>query len=202
MAVTASDKGIATSEIKVVRADNRKANNTMATMMAPSRKASVTLPMDASMKSAWRNNTFGAANPTGSPCLRSPNAASMAWVSLTVSAAGCFCTLTMTAGTPLYPASPRFMAAANRTLATCSSKMARPSFQATATPCRSSTRLVRPMWRMRNSRLLRSMKPPPAFPAKPRRACSICVNVTPNCAMRAVSGSTRNWRTSPPMGMT
>ncbi len=80
--------------------------------------------------------------------------------------------------------------------------MARPSFQATATPCRSSTRLVRPIWRMRYSRLLRSMKPPPALPAKPRSACSTCVSETPNCAMRAVSGSTRNCRTSPPIGIT
>src|SRR3990167_2813771 len=55
------------------------------------------------------------------------------------------------------------MAAAKRTWATCSSKMARPSFQTTATPCKSSTRLVRPMWRIRNSRLLRSMNPPPAL---------------------------------------
>src|SRR3990167_6310472 len=71
------------------------------------------------------------------------------------------------------------MAAAKRTWATCSSKMARPSFQTTATPCKSSTRLVRPMWRIRNSRLLRSMNPPPALAAKPRSACSTCVSVTP-----------------------
>ncbi|MNR63817.1 hypothetical protein D3C85_1862500 [compost metagenome] len=56
-AVTASDSGMATSEIKVVRADSRNAKSTIATMMAPSRKASVTLPIEAAMKSACRNST-------------------------------------------------------------------------------------------------------------------------------------------------
>ncbi len=51
-AVTASDSGIAISEMAVVRALNRKANSTMATRIAPSRSASTTLPIDASMKSA------------------------------------------------------------------------------------------------------------------------------------------------------
>ncbi|MNK97887.1 hypothetical protein D3C87_1182350 [compost metagenome] len=51
-AVTASESGIATSEMTVVRAESRNANSTMATMIAPSRSASLTLPMDDSMKSA------------------------------------------------------------------------------------------------------------------------------------------------------
>jgi hypothetical protein len=58
---------MATSEISVVRTDSRKANSTMATMMAPSRRASVTLPMEASMKSAWRNSTCGSAKPGAGP---------------------------------------------------------------------------------------------------------------------------------------
>ena len=99
-AVTASDKGMAISEISVVRADSRKANSTMATMMAPSRRASVTLPMEASMKSACRNSTCGADKPAGNPDLSSSSAASIWRVIATVSAAGCFCTLTITAGWP------------------------------------------------------------------------------------------------------
>ncbi len=142
--VTASDSGMATSEISVVRADSRKANSTIATMIAPSRRASLTLPIDASMKSACRNSTFGAARPLGMAWVISASAVSMARVSCTVSVEGCFCTLTMTAGAPSWPASPRFMAGAKRTVATCSSSTARPSFQATAMPRRSSTRFVRP----------------------------------------------------------
>ena len=98
--VTASDSGMAISEISVVRADSRKANSTIATMMAPSRSASLTLPIEASMKSACRNSTLGAASPLGRDCLMSASTASMARVSCTVSAEGCFCTLTMTAGAP------------------------------------------------------------------------------------------------------
>ena len=100
-AVTASDSGMATSEITVVRTDSKKANSTMATMMAPSRRASATLPVEALMKSAWRNSTRGSAKPAGRPCFSSDSAVSICAVSLTVSAAGCFCTLTTTAGRPL-----------------------------------------------------------------------------------------------------
>ena len=100
-AVTASDSGIATSEITVVRADSRKANSTIATMMAPSRSASATLPIEALMKSAWRNSTRGSASPGGRPCFSSPSAASICAVSFTVSASGCFWMLITTAGRPL-----------------------------------------------------------------------------------------------------
>lgn len=111
-AVTASDSGIATSEIRVVRALSRKANSTIATRMAPSRSASTTLPIEASMKFAWRNSTVGAEIPAGRPCLSSASAVSMSCVRRTVSPAGCFCTLTITAGLPFMPASPRLKAGA------------------------------------------------------------------------------------------
>ena len=101
-AVTASDSGIAVSEISVVRSDSRKANSTIATMIAPSRSASATLPIEALMKSAWRNSTFGSARPWGRPCFSSAERGlDLRRVSLTVSAAGCFCTLSTTAGRPL-----------------------------------------------------------------------------------------------------
>ncbi len=203
---TASDSGIAVSVISVVRADSRNANSTMATMIAPSRSACATLPTAASMKSAWRNSTCGASSPGGRPAPTSASAASTARVSATVSACGCLCTPRITAGRPLWPASPRLSAGANETCATWPSSSARPSRQATARPAswpaRSSPPPPRPRWRIRYSRPARSMKPPPALPAKPRRACSICVSETPNCAMRAVSGATRSVRTSPPIGMT
>ncbi|MNR07991.1 hypothetical protein D3C85_1241250 [compost metagenome] len=121
---------------------------------------------------------------------------------MTVSAAGCFCTLTITAGCPLKPASPRFTAAAWRTSAICSSSTGALSRYETARPRRSSSCLVRPRLRIRYSRPLRSIKPPLVFAAKSRKARVTCSSVTPNCAMRAVSGSTRSWRTSPPIGMT
>ena len=62
MAVTASDSGIASSEMSVVRAESRKAKSTIATMIAPSRSASATLVIEARMKSAWRKRTCGAAS--------------------------------------------------------------------------------------------------------------------------------------------
>ena len=99
--MTASDSGIATSEITVVRTDSKKANSTMATMMAPSRSASATLPVEAWMKSAWRNSTRGSASPLGRPAFSSDSAVSICAVSFTVSASGCFCTLITTAGRPL-----------------------------------------------------------------------------------------------------
>jgi hypothetical protein len=57
--------------------------------------------MDARMKSAWRNSTFGAVSPGGRPGVSSCKALSMSAVSFTVSPEGCFCTLTITAGAPL-----------------------------------------------------------------------------------------------------
>ncbi len=45
--VTASESGIAISEISVVRAFSKKTNKIRATMIAPSRKASTTLAIDA-----------------------------------------------------------------------------------------------------------------------------------------------------------
>ena len=53
--VTRIDTGMAVSEMIVVRVFSRNANNTSATMMAPSRKASATLAIECSMKSACLN---------------------------------------------------------------------------------------------------------------------------------------------------
>ncbi len=98
------------------------------------------------------------------------------------------------------------MAGAKRTLATWLSKMDCPPeaffTQATGSCCRSSSFTVRPMWRIKYSRALSSKKPPLVLLAWPCRAATNCSTVTPSCAMRAVSGCTWYWRTSPPMGTT
>ncbi len=201
-AVTASDSGIAVSEITVVRTFSRKRNSTMATRIAPSRSASRTLLTEASMKSAWRNETSGADRPGGSVRARAASADSTTRVSAIESAPGCFCTLTMTAGCPFSPASPRLKAGAKRTPATCSSSTGGWPLRCTGRRCRSSSRVLRPTWRISTSRAFCSRKPPLLLPAKPRSADSSAEKLTPSCAMRAGSGSTRNCRTSPPIGMT
>src|SRR3989337_1241319 len=97
-AVASSDTGIATSEMSGVRRLSRNRNRITATRMAPSRSASSTLPIEASMKSACLNRNCGASNPCGSPFDSSAIAFSTARVSVTLSALGCFCTDRMTAG--------------------------------------------------------------------------------------------------------
>ena len=57
--VMAKDSGIAISVMKVVRKFSRKRKRTMVTMMAPSRMASLRLPMACSMKSPWRKSSVG-----------------------------------------------------------------------------------------------------------------------------------------------
>jgi hypothetical protein len=99
--VTASDSGMATSEITVVRADSRKANSTIATMMAPSRSASATLPIEALMKSAWRNSTRGGGQSPGQALLELRPAPLDLRGELHGVGMGCFCTLITTAGRPL-----------------------------------------------------------------------------------------------------
>ena len=58
-AVTASDSGIATSEITVVRTDSRKANSTMANHDgAIAQRLGDVADRSPLMKSAWRNSTL------------------------------------------------------------------------------------------------------------------------------------------------
>ena len=157
---------------------------------------------EASMKLAWRNVTRGACMPAGSVLARSASAASMRPVRAMVSAVGCFWMPRITAGPPSKPASPRLVAAANVTSATWRSSTLWPPRAPTARFCRSSSRAVRPRWRISTSRPLRSRKPPEVLAENPLSAAVSCSGVTPSCAMRTVSGCTWNWRTSPPIGMT
>ena len=174
----------------------------IATRMAPSRSASCTLPIEAWMKSAWRNSNCGAPMPGGRLWLRLLRAACTSPERRTVSALGCFCTLTITAGWPFMPASPRLVAAANFTSANCLSRIGWPSRTVTARLRRSSRRVVRPRLRIRYSRALSSRKPPLVLLEKALSALSSCSKPTPSWAISRVSGSTRNCRTSPPMGIT
>ena len=151
---------MAASEINVVRALARNRYSTTATMADAAISLPLRLPIDDSMKSAWRKVTWGASMPGGRVFCKSFKAASIWPVSLTVSASGCFCTLSTTAGLPLKPASPRLMAAAKVTSATCRSSKGRPSRVATGRRSRSASLLVRPMLRIRYSRPLSSRKPP------------------------------------------
>ena len=157
---------------------------------------------DASMKLAWRKVTRGASMPAGSEFFRSTSAASMLRVSPMVSAVGCFWMPRMTAPCPSKPASPRLVAAAKVASATWRSSTLWPFLAVRARFCRSSSREVRPRWRMRYSRPPSSRNPPEVLAAKPLSAPVSWSCVMPSAAMRAVSGSTWNWRTSPPMGIT
>jgi hypothetical protein len=163
--VTASDSGIATSEITVVRTDSRKANSTIATMIAPSRSASATLPIEALMKSAWRNSTRGSARPAGQALLQLGERRLDLRGELDGVGIGLLLDADHDGRQAVVARVAALQARREGHVATCSSRMARPSFQATAMPARSSTRLLRPRWRIRYSRLFRSMKPPPALPA-------------------------------------
>ena len=108
----------------------------------------------------------------------------------------------MTAGLPSNPASPRLMAGANVTSATCLSNTGWLFLAVSARFLRSSSREVRPRLRIRYSRPLSSRKPPDVFEEKPLSALDSWSWVMPSSAMRTVLGCTWNWRTSPPMGMT
>ena len=146
-----SDRGIATREISVLRVFIRKAKSTIATRMAPSRRASSTLPRAASMKSAWRNRKRGLAMPGGRLAATSSRAPSTARVRAMLSVPGCFCTDTITAGRPSKPALPRATAGAKPTSATWERRIATPRGLPTGRLARSSMRRLRPTPRTSHS---------------------------------------------------
>jgi hypothetical protein len=118
-AVTSSESGMATREINVVRTLSRKANSTITTRMAPSRRASSTLVIDDSMKSACLKRRVLSCTSWGREGCNSARAFSTAWVRATVAAPGCFSMLRMTAGWPFTLPSPRLKRAPKATVATC-----------------------------------------------------------------------------------
>ena len=202
MAVTRIETGMAVSEIAVVRTFSRKAKSTMATTATASSNTFFTLLMEVSMKFAWRKRRLSALMPSGRVAVISANAASTCRVRRTVSTPGCFSTETMTAELPWKPASPRLTRAPKPTSAICSKATGWPFTVATARPLRSSRDRVRPMLRMRNSRLYWSVKPPPVLAPNCASAASSCSKETPSARIAAGLGETRYCRTSPPMGIT
>jgi hypothetical protein len=107
IAVTNTDIGIATSEMSVVRASIRNKNSTMPTMTSASKSTVRTLPIEFSMKVAWRNCTSRVVMPAGSVVRIESRVRSSSRVSARVSTPGCFWMPRITAGLPPNPALPR-----------------------------------------------------------------------------------------------
>ena len=95
---TTSERGMATAEMSVVRRLPRKRNRMISTRIAPSRRATETLWMATSMKSACRKFSFSMTTPAGSVFSTWARTPSSVRVSSSVLASGCFWTLRMTAG--------------------------------------------------------------------------------------------------------
>ena len=123
MSVIANESGMAVRVMNVVRRFSKKSTSTMLTMIAPSRIASLRLPIAFSMKSPCRKSTL-ASTPCGRVGRNSSSAFSIAAVSLSVSKPGALSMLRTTpADSPVSPAnaiaaSPRIGATPNPTLAT------------------------------------------------------------------------------------
>ncbi len=171
-AVMQIETGIAVSAMTVGRSVPRKKNRITATNTEAPISLPCSVPIEASMKLAWRKVTRGASMPAGSEALRPSSASSTPRVSAMVSAVGCFWMPRITAGLPSKPASPRRTAAAKLTSATWRSRMGWPLRAVSARFCRSSSRALRPRWRISTSRPLSSRKPPEVLAAKPRSAAS------------------------------
>ena len=99
-AVNKIETGIAVKEMMTGRiVPKNKYSTTSTKIEAPMSLPSKVL-MDASIKLACLNVTFGVFIPTGRPCFNSDIAASIFLVNSTVSAEGCFWTPRITAGPP------------------------------------------------------------------------------------------------------
>ncbi len=143
-----------------MRTFSKNINSMSATKSPASRSASATLLMECSIKSACLNKKEGFSIPFGKLLPSSVMAFSTSFVSLMLSAKGCFCTDKITAGLPLKLPSPRFTAGASFTSASCLSRIAWPSLTPTTTLLRSSSAAFRPINRIKYSRPFASRKPP------------------------------------------
>src|SRR5262245_55073447 len=101
MTVIRIEIGMAVSEIAVVRQFNRNRNKTAATTTSASASTLLTLSIDVSMNDACRNKISMVVIVLGSTRLSSVSAASISLVSFSVSALGCFCTVSITEGLPM-----------------------------------------------------------------------------------------------------
>ena len=107
--MTINDSGIAVSVINVVRKFRRNKNRTIATKIAPSRKASSTLLIELSIKFACRKSFVLISISSGRVFCSSLTASSTFSVNGSVSPFGDFCTDIITAGCPFAPPSPRLI---------------------------------------------------------------------------------------------
>gem|GEM_PF-6409079 len=98
MTASASDRGMATTEISVVRTFHRKSSRMAITKNAPSRSAMMTFSTASEMKSAWRKMSRSKVIPSGSSASIRSSSASTRSVSSSVLAPACFWTDRMTAG--------------------------------------------------------------------------------------------------------
>ena len=104
--VIAKDRGIAVSVISVVRRFNKNSSSTRVTMIAPSRIASLRLPMACEMKSPCRNK-ISASTPGGIEVFISASAFSISCVRRSVSNPGDLSMLMITpALSSLSPGNP------------------------------------------------------------------------------------------------
>ena len=121
---TTSDRGRVTSEIMVVRTLARKRNSTMTTKIPPSMSDFCTLPIELSIKRLWRKMSVETFTSGGRFFCKSFSEASSLAVSSRVLVAGCFVTVSSTAGLPRSEARPNLgVCAPMRTSATSSNKI-------------------------------------------------------------------------------
>ena len=100
MIANASERGIATTEISVVRTFHRNSSRMAITKKAPSRKAWITFSTASEIKSACRKIFRSSVIPSGSSPAISSSSASILRVSSSVLAPACFWIDRMTPGSP------------------------------------------------------------------------------------------------------
>ena len=100
------ERGMVTSEIRVVRVFIRKRNRTMTTNKTPSNNDFWTLPMELLMKLAWRKRSADTFTSAGKEVCSSASVLSRRSVRSSVLVAGCLVTVSSTASFPFVEAQP------------------------------------------------------------------------------------------------
>ena len=151
---TASDSGMATTEMIVVRKFQRKKNRMMMTRRAPSRRAAMTLWTASEMKSACRKMARFTWMPEGSWAWMRSSSSSRRSVNSSVFSPGCFKIDRITAGSAFTDAVPKRGRGPISTCATSRrSTGTSPRIATTVVPM-SSTLCARPSPRINTSRPL------------------------------------------------
>ena len=156
-----TDSGMAVSVTTLTRRFQRKTNRTITTQIVPSRMASTTLAIAASMNRCCRKIPASSDTSSGRLARIASSVASTSAVSRSVSAPGCFWTERMTAAAASTLPSPRFTGGPKRTSATSRTVIGTGSPGRTTVEAMSSRVSARPTIRMTDSRSLPSRNPPP-----------------------------------------